>query len=59
MIAVNTYEEIEYNQRQNEDKQIIILLFVRPTAPDADKIIKEFGERQIVPHNLIILGSHI
>lgn len=42
VIAVNTYEEIEYNQRQNEDKQIIILLFVRPTAPDADKIIKEF-----------------
>ena len=42
MIAVNTYEEIEYNQQQNGDKQIVILLFVRPTAPDAENVIKEF-----------------
>lgn len=42
MIAVNTYEEIEYIQQQNEDRQIVILLFVRPSAPNADKIINEF-----------------
>ena len=42
MFAVNTYEEIERRQRENEDKQIIVLLFVRPTAPGAKEIIDEF-----------------
>jgi len=42
VFAVNTYEEIERRQRENEDKQIIVLLFVRPTAPGAKEIIEEF-----------------
>lgn len=42
MFAVNTYEEIEIRQREIEDKQIVILLFVRPTAPGAKEIIEEF-----------------
>ena len=42
MFAVNTYEEIERKQREIPDRQIIILLFVRPTAPGAKEIIKEF-----------------
>lgn len=42
MFAINTYEEIEQRQRKNGDKQIVILLFVRPTAPGAKEIIEEF-----------------
>ena len=42
MFAINTYEEIEQRQRENNDKQIVILLFVRPTAPGAKEIIEEF-----------------
>ncbi len=42
MFAVNTYEEIERRQRENEDRQIVVLLFVRPTAPGAKEIIEEF-----------------
>ena len=42
VFAVNTYEEIERKQCQIEDKQIVILLFVRPTAPGAKEIIEEF-----------------
>ena len=42
MFAINTYEEIEQRQRENGDKQIVILLFVRPTAPGAKEIIEEF-----------------
>lgn len=42
MFAVNTYEEIEHRQKENSDKQIIVLLFVRPTAPNAREIIEEF-----------------
>lgn len=43
MFAVNTYEEIERKQREIPERQIIILLFVRPTAPEAKEIIKEFN----------------
>lgn len=42
MFAINTYEEIEQRQRKNGDKQIVILLFVRPSAPGAKEIIEEF-----------------
>lgn len=42
MFAVNTYEEIERRQNENENRQIIVLLFVRPTAPGAKEIIDEF-----------------
>lgn len=42
MFAINTYEEIEQRQRENEDKQIVILLFVRPSAPGAKEILDEF-----------------
>ena len=42
MFAINTYEEIEQRQRENGDRQIVILLFVRPTAPGAKEIIEEF-----------------
>ena len=42
MFAINTYEEIEQRQRESGDKQIVILLFVRPTAPGAKEIIEEF-----------------
>lgn len=42
MFAINTYEEIEQRQRENGDKQIVILLFVRPTVPGAKEIIEEF-----------------
>lgn len=42
MFAINTYEEIEQRQRENGDKQIVILLFVRPSAPGAKEILDEF-----------------
>lgn len=42
MFAINTYEEIERRQRENGDKQIVILLFVRPSVPGAKEIIEEF-----------------
>lgn len=42
MFAVHTYEEIERRQRENADKQIVILLFVRPTTSGAKEIIEEF-----------------
>lgn len=42
MYAINTYEEVEQRQRENSDKQIVILLFVKPSAPGAKEIIEEF-----------------
>lgn len=43
MFAVNTYEEIEKNERQLDEKHIIVLLFVRPSLPGAKEIIEEFN----------------
>lgn len=43
MFAVNTYEEIEANERQLNQKHIIVLLFVRPGLPDASSVIDEFN----------------
>lgn len=42
MFAVNTYEEIEKNERQLNDRHIIVLLFVRPSLRGAQEIINEF-----------------
>ena len=42
MFAVNTYEEIEKNERRLNEKHIIILLFVRPSLSGAKEIIEEF-----------------
>lgn len=43
MFAVNTYEEIEKNERLLNERHIIVLLFVRPSLAGADKIIAEFN----------------
>jgi len=43
MFAVNTYEEIEKNERLLNEKHIIALLFVRPSLPGAKDIISEFN----------------
>jgi len=43
MYAVNTYEEIEKNERKLNEKHIIVLLFVRPSLPGAKDIIAEFN----------------
>lgn len=42
MFAVNTYEEIEKREKELNKKHIVILLFVRPSLPNADDIINEF-----------------
>lgn len=42
MFAVNTYEEIEKNERRLNEKHIIVLLFVRPSLTGAKEIIDEF-----------------
>lgn len=42
MFAVNTYEDIEKNERKMDDKHIVILLFVRPSLQGASEIINEF-----------------
>lgn len=42
MFAINTYEEIEKNERQLNEKHIIVLLFVRPSLTAAKEIIEEF-----------------
>lgn len=42
MFAVNTYEEIENNERLLNDRHIIVLLFVRPSLRGAREIINEF-----------------
>ncbi len=43
MFAINTYEEIEKNEREMNEKHIIVLLFVRPSLPNADEVINEFN----------------
>jgi len=43
MFAVNTYEEIEKNERLLNEKHIITLLFVRPSLPGAKDVINEFN----------------
>lgn len=42
MFAASTYEEIERIERQVENMEIVVFLFVRPTTSDALEIIKEF-----------------
>lgn len=42
MFAVGTYEEVEAIERQIENLEIVVLLFVKPTNPDAMNIINEF-----------------
>lgn len=42
MFAVNTYEEIERREKEINKKHIVILLFVRPSLPNANDIINEF-----------------
>lgn len=43
MFAVNTYEEIEKNERLLDEKHIIVLLFVRPSLSGANDVINEFN----------------
>lgn len=43
MFAVNTYEEIEKKERELNEKHIIVLLFVRPSLPNARNVIDEFN----------------
>lgn len=43
VFAVNTYEEIEKNEKSLNEKHIIVLLFVRPSLPGAEKVIAEFN----------------
>lgn len=43
MFAVNTYEEIEKREKELNEKHIIVLLFVRPSLPNAKEIIEEFN----------------
>lgn len=42
MFAVGTYEEIELIERQVENMEIVVFLFVKPTNSDAINIINEF-----------------
>ncbi len=42
MFAASTYEEIERIERQIENKEIVVFLFVKPTNSSALDIIKEF-----------------
>lgn len=42
MFAVNTYEEIEKREKELNKKHIVVLLFVRPSLPNANDIINEF-----------------
>jgi len=42
MFVVDTYEEIEKNEKRLAEKHIIVLLFVRPSLPGAKEIIEEF-----------------
>ena len=42
MFAASTYDEIIENERLNENQEIVVLLFVRPTNQDAIDIIREF-----------------
>lgn len=43
MFAVNNYEEIERQEREQNERHIIVLLFVRPGLPGAKEIIEEFS----------------
>lgn len=43
MYAVFSYEQIEANERRLNEYHIVVLLFVRPSVPDAQSIIKEFS----------------
>ena len=43
MYAVNTYEQIQTNERIINENHIIILMFVRPNEADSDTIIKSFN----------------
>ncbi len=42
MFAVNTYEQIIAKEKEIGTKQIVVLLFVRPSAKGAGDIIEEF-----------------
>lgn len=42
MFAVSTYEEIVQFERQVENMEIVVFLFVKPTNQDANNIIHEF-----------------
>ena len=42
MFAVSTYEEIELIERQVENMEIVVFLFVKPTNSEALNIINEF-----------------
>lgn len=42
MFAASTYEEIELIERQVENMEIVVFLFVKPTNSDAINIINEF-----------------
>ena len=42
MFAASTYEEIEQRERQVENKEIVVFLFVKPTSSAALDIIREF-----------------
>lgn len=42
MFAVSTYEEIVECERQTENMEIVVFLFVKPTNQDATNIIHEF-----------------
>ncbi|MCR5600561.1 MAG: hypothetical protein K6G33_07465 [Ruminococcus sp.] len=43
MFAVNTYEQIEKREKELNEKHIVVLMFVKPSTPDADDIILEFN----------------
>ena len=43
MYAVFSYEQIEANERRLNEYHIVVLLFVRPSVPGAQSIIKEFS----------------
>ena len=42
MFAASTYDEIIEYERQIENQEIVVLLFVKPTSQDAVDIIREF-----------------
>ena len=42
MFAVGTYEEITAQEKQIENKEIVVFLFVKPTNQAALDIIREF-----------------
>ena len=42
MFTASTYEEIVECERQIENMEIVVFLFVKPTTHDAQEIIQEF-----------------